>query len=148
VEVLWLLGKLTPDFKTIADFRKDNLKPLQAVARQFTVLCRKLELFGGELLAIDGSKFEAVNAREQNFNADKLPELIDQDDARLAEYLQELDRPDVEGGILPLGTNAQIARRVRNNPSPLALRAVLSAGLGSPAPRQAGMPAATSAPQT
>jgi transposase len=56
VEVIWLLGKLAPDFKTIADFRKDNLKPLRAVSGQFTVLCRKLELFGGQLLAIDGSK--------------------------------------------------------------------------------------------
>jgi len=95
VEVLWLLGKLTPDFKTIADFRKDNLKPLKAVARQFTLLCRKLELFGGELLAIDGSKFAAVNARDQNFNAARLQELIDRADARLAEYLKELDTADV-----------------------------------------------------
>src|SRR5882757_1537963 len=66
VEVFWLLGKLAPDFKTIADFRKENLKPLKAVARQFTLLCRKLELFGGELLAVDGSKFTAVNARDQS----------------------------------------------------------------------------------
>ena len=87
VEVIWLMGKQAPDFKTIADFRKDNLKPLKAVARQFTLLCRKLELFGGELLAIDGSKFAAVNARDQNFNAAKLQELIDRADARLAEYL-------------------------------------------------------------
>lgn len=94
VEVLWLLGKLTPDFKTIADFRKDNLKPLKAVARQFTLLCRKLELFGGELLAVDGSKFAAVNARDQNFNASKLQELIARADARLAEYLKELDTAD------------------------------------------------------
>ena len=94
VEVLWLLGKLTPDFKTIADFRKDNLKPLKAVARQFTLLCRKLELFGGELLAVDGSKFAAVNARDQNFNADKLKDLIARSDARLAEYLKELDTAD------------------------------------------------------
>lgn len=94
VEVLWLLGKLAPDFKTIADFRKDNLQPLKAVARQFTLLCRKLELFGGELLAIDGSKFAAVNARDQNFNASKLQELIDRADARLAEYLQQLDTGD------------------------------------------------------
>jgi transposase len=94
VEVIWLLGKLTPDFKTIADFRKDNLKPLRAVARQFTVLCRKLELFGGELLAIDGSKFGAVNARDQNFNALKLKDLIARADARLAEYLQALDAAD------------------------------------------------------
>ncbi len=94
VEVIWLTGKQTPDFKTIADFRKDNLKPLQAVARQFTLLCRKLELFGGELLAIDGSKFAAVNARDQNFNAAKLQELIDRADARLAEYLAQLDTAD------------------------------------------------------
>jgi transposase len=94
VEVIWLTGKQTPDFKTIADFRKDNLQPLKAVARQFTLLCRKLELFGGELLAIDGSKFAAVNARDQNFNADKLKELIARSDARLAEYLQALDATD------------------------------------------------------
>jgi len=94
VEVIWLLGKLAPDFKTIADFRKDNLKPLRAVNRQFTVLCRKLELFGGELLAIDGSKFGAVNARDQNFNAAKLQDLIGRADARLAEYLQQLDSAD------------------------------------------------------
>jgi transposase len=94
VEVLWLLGKLTPDFKTIADFRKDNLQPLKAVARQFTLLCRKLELFGGELLAVDGSKFAAVNARDQNFNALKLEELIARADVRLAEYLKELDTAD------------------------------------------------------
>jgi transposase len=94
VEVIWLLGKLTPDFKTIADFRKDNLSPLKAVARQFTLFCRKLDLFGGELLAIDGSKFAAVNARSQNFNADKLKDLIARSDARLAEYLQALDTVD------------------------------------------------------
>jgi transposase len=94
VEVIWLLGKLAPDFKTIADFRKDNLKPLRAVNRQFTVLCRKLELFGGELLAIDGSKFGAVNARDQNFNAARLEDLIGRADARLGEYLKELDSAD------------------------------------------------------
>ena len=94
VEVIWLLGKLAPDFKTIADFRKDNLKPLRAVCRQFTLLCRKLELFGGQLLAVDGSKFQAVNARSQNFNAAKLQELINRADARLAEYLNELDAAD------------------------------------------------------
>jgi transposase len=94
VEVIWLLGKQTPDFKTIADFRKDNLVPLKAVARSFTLLCRKLELFGGELLAIDGSKFAAVNARDKNFNAAKLEGLIARADARLAEYLQQLDTAD------------------------------------------------------
>jgi transposase len=94
VEVIWLTGKQAPDFKTIADFRKDNLQPLKAVARQFTLLCRKLELFGGELLAIDGSKFAAVNARDQNFNAAKLQDLVARADARLAEYLQAMDTAD------------------------------------------------------
>lgn len=94
VEVIWLLGKLAPDFKTIADFRKDNLKPLRAVCRQFTLLCRKLELFGGQLLAIDGSKLRAVNSRERNFNEDKLKELIAHTDARLAEYFKMLDEVD------------------------------------------------------
>ncbi|HEV8492792.1 MAG TPA: IS1182 family transposase [Candidatus Angelobacter sp.] len=94
VELIWLLGKLAPDFKTIADFRKDNLKPLKAVCRQFTLLCRKLDLFGGQLLAIDGSKFRAVNSRDQNFNPSKLKELIAKTDARLADYFKMLDRTD------------------------------------------------------
>ena len=94
VELIWLLGKLAPDFKTIADFRKDKVKPLKAVSRQFTLLCRKLELFGGELLAIDGSKFRAVNSRDNNFSADKLKELIAHTDARLGEYFTTLDAAD------------------------------------------------------
>jgi len=113
VEVIWLLGKLTPDHKTIADFRKDNVKPLRAVNRQFTVLCQKLKLFGGELLAIDGSKFGAVNARDQNFNAAKLEDLIARADARLAEYLAQLDRADraePEGvALTPTELEAKIA---------------------------------------
>jgi transposase len=111
VEVIWLLGKLTPDFKTIADFRKDNLKPLRAVNRQFTLLCRKLELFGGQLLAIDGSKFSAVNARDQNFNAAKLEDLIARADAHLAEYLKEMDATDAtEPGSAPLRKNELAAK--------------------------------------
>ena len=112
VEVIWLLGKLTPDFKTIADFRKDNLKPLKAVARQFTLLCRKLELFGGELLAVDGSKFAAVNARDQNFNASKLQELIERADERLAEYLKELDQADTAQPGSPILSKSELAQKI------------------------------------
>ena len=112
VEVIWLLGKQMPDFKTIADFRKDNLKPLKAVARQFTLLCRKLELFGGELLAIDGSKFAAGNARDQNFNAAKLQELMARADARLAEYFAQLDSTDAsEPGGTVLDKN-ELAQKI------------------------------------
>lgn len=111
VELIWLLGKLAPDFKTIADFRRDNLQPLQSVARQFTLLCRKLELFGGELLAIDGSKFRAVNARDKNFSAAKLQELLAHTDARLAEYLHALDTADEsEAGPAPLNASALQAK--------------------------------------
>ncbi len=68
LEVLWLLKKLLPDFKTIADFRKDNPDTLRSVCRQFTLLCKNLNLFAGELVAIDGSKFKAVNANSKNIS--------------------------------------------------------------------------------
>ena len=112
VEVIWLLGKLAPDFKTIADFRKDNLKPLRGVNRQFTVLCQKLKLFGGQLLAVDGSKFAAVNARDRNFNAAKLQDLIERADARLAEYLQQLDATDAAEPGGPALTKAELAAKI------------------------------------
>jgi transposase len=112
VEVIWLTGKLAPDFKTIADFRKDNLKPLQAAARQFTLLCRKLELFGGELLAVDGSKFAAVNARDQNFNAAKLTDLIARADARLAEYLAQLDTADASEPDRATLNQSELAQKI------------------------------------
>jgi transposase len=112
VEVIWLLGKLTPDFKTIADFRKDNLKPLRAVCRQFTLLCRQLELFGGELLAIDGSKIAAVNSRANNFSAGKLKELIAAADARLAEYLKQLDAGDADLPDAPALDKKQLAQKI------------------------------------
>ena len=96
VEVMWLLGKLTPDFKTIADFRKDNLQALKAVCREFTLLCKKLELFGGELIGIDGSKFRAVNNRKRNFNPQKLERAIREIDSKIEGYLKELDQADKE----------------------------------------------------
>lgn len=94
LEVIWLLRALKPDFKTIADFRRDNKKPLQNVCREFTLLCRKLNLFGGELVAIDGSKFRAVNSKDKNFNEKKLRELIAGIDAKIENYLQEMDDTD------------------------------------------------------
>jgi transposase len=94
VELLWLLRQLRPDFKTIADFRKDNLQPLRGVCREFTLLCRKLELFGGELVAIDGSKFRAVNSKRRNFSATKLRATLAEIDAKIDGYLQQLDAAD------------------------------------------------------
>ncbi len=94
LEVMWLLGKLAPDFKTIADFRRDNLAALKAVCREFTLLCRKLKLFGGELVAIDGSKFKAVNNRRRNFNEGRLSKAIKALEEKIDSYLSSLDEAD------------------------------------------------------
>jgi transposase len=96
VELMWLLKKLRPDHKTIADFRKNNLKPLRQVCREFTLLCKQLDLFAGALVAIDGSKFKAVNAKERNFTSDKLTRLLQQIDQRVEGYLKDLDGQDSE----------------------------------------------------
>lgn len=109
LEVIWLLRALKPDFKTIADFRRDNKKPLQQTCREFTLLCKKLNLFGGELIAIDGSKFRAVNSKDKNFNDKKLRELIAGIDAKIETYLKELDDGDHDeppGGGEPLSKAA------------------------------------------
>ena len=94
VELMWLLKKLRPDHKTIADFRKNNLMPLRQVCRECTLLCKQLDLFAGELVAIDGSKFKAVNAKARNFTPDKLTNLLQQIDQRVEGSLQELDGQD------------------------------------------------------
>ena len=96
VELMWLLKKLRPDHKTIADFRKNNLKPLRQVCREFTLLCKQLDLFAGELVAIDGSKFKAVNAKERNFTRDKLTETPRADRPARRGLSQGLDRQDTQ----------------------------------------------------
>ena len=96
VELLWLLKKLRPDHKTIANFRKNNLQPLRHVCRTFTLLCKKLDLFSAELVAIDGSTCRAVNAKERTFTQAKLTRRIVQIDEHIAAYLKELDRGDAE----------------------------------------------------
>src|SRR5215470_11258610 len=72
IELIWLTGQLAPDFKTIADFRKDNGQVIREVCREFVALCRKLDLFSAASVAIDGSKFKAVNARDKNFTEAKM----------------------------------------------------------------------------
>jgi transposase len=94
IEVIWLLKKLKPDFKTIADFRKDNKKALKAVFREFTKLCNDWDLFGKELVAIDGSKFRACNAKKNNFSDKKLKRQLNYIDEKIDKYMQELDETD------------------------------------------------------
>src|SRR6201995_4170164 len=95
VEVIWLLRHLKPDFKTIADFRRDNRKSFRPVFREFTLLCRQFDLFGRELLAVDGTRIKAVNSKDRNFTRASLTEFIRLADARLEDYLQRLDSSDV-----------------------------------------------------
>jgi len=94
LEVMWLMRRLHPDFKTIADFRRDNRSTFKKVFREFVVLCRKLDLFGRELIAVDGTRIKAVNNKDRNFTKASLAKLIEQSDERLEKYLAQLDQGD------------------------------------------------------
>ena len=95
-ELMWLTGRLAPDFKTIADFRKDNGEAIRAVCSQFVVLCRQLGLFTRAVVAIDGSKFKAVNNRDKNYTVAKVTGRMDQVNGSIARYLRALDQADRE----------------------------------------------------
>jgi transposase len=94
IEVIWLLRHLKPDFKTIADFRRLNHKAFRPIFRQFVLLCRQLDLFGRELLAVDGTRIKAVNNKDRNFTRASLTKFIELADAKLDDYLQRLDQSD------------------------------------------------------
>ena len=94
VEVMWLCGRLVPDHKTIADFRKDNGRAIGKVCAQFVALCRRLELLADGSVAIDGSKFKAVNARDRNFTAAKMARRMAQIEESVQRYLHQLDSAD------------------------------------------------------
>jgi hypothetical protein len=91
---MWLTGRLMPDFKTIANFRKDNGKAIRGVCRQFVVLCQQLGLFSEALVAIDGSKFKAVNNRDRNFTSVKLRRRMEEIESSINRYLTALDTAD------------------------------------------------------
>src|SRR5271168_2833584 len=94
VEVMWLLGRLAPDHKTIADFRKDNGLAIRQVCSRFVVLCRTMGLFVEAGVAIDGSKFKAVNNRDKNFTRAKMQRRMGQIEESVARYLHQLDTAD------------------------------------------------------
>ena len=94
LELIWLTGRLTPDFKTIADFRKDNGAAIRNVCSRFVDLCRQLQLFSSAMVAIDGSKFKAVNNRDKNFTDRKLEARREQLEASVHRYLEDLDHAD------------------------------------------------------
>ncbi|SDO66541.1 Transposase domain, partial [Aureimonas jatrophae] len=94
VEVMWLTGKLAPDFKTIADFRRNNGDAVRATCRQFVVLCREVGLIASGTVAVDGSRFRAVNTRDRNYTPGAIQRRIEQIEGGIERYLAQLDTAD------------------------------------------------------
>ena len=107
IEVIWLVRGLKPDFKTIADFRRDNCGAFKSVFRQFVLLCRRLDLYGRELLAVDGTRIKAVNNKDRNFTRSSLRAFIRAADERLEDYLKRLDEDDVADGATSGGARTK-----------------------------------------
>src|ERR1700692_4727261 len=101
IEMSWLAGQLAPEFKTIADFRKDNGKAIREVCREFVALCHKLGLLSAASVAIDGSKFKAVNARDKNFTEAKMKRRLERIDESIARYIAQLETADRRGDAVP-----------------------------------------------
>jgi transposase len=112
IELMWLTGRLAPDFKTIADFRKDNGAAIRAVCSQFVVLCRELGLFTRAVVAIDGSKFKAVNNRDKNYTVAKVIGRMEQVDASIARYLRALDRADREESDIAEAKSVRLKEKI------------------------------------
>src|SRR5713226_5219500 len=112
IELMWLVGRLAPDFKTIADFRKDNGAAIRAVCGQFVELCRRLNLFTRAVVAIDGSKFKAVNNRDKNYTVAKVTGRMEQVNASIARYLRALDRADREEGDVAEAKSVRLKEKI------------------------------------
>jgi transposase len=134
VEVMWLTGRLVPDHKTIADFRKDNGPAIRKVCAQFVALCREIGLLTQASVAIDGSKFKAVNNRDKNFTRAKMERRLGQVEESVARYLSQLDTADLQE---PSEALAAKTRHLKEKLAKLAsevqrLRAIEKEMLGSP----------------
>jgi transposase len=112
IELMWLTGRLAPDFKTIADFRKDNGAAIRAVCGQFVELCRRLKLFTQAVVAIDGSKFKAVNNRDKNYTVAKVIGRMEQVNASIARYLRALDRADREESDIAEAKSVRLKEKI------------------------------------
>jgi transposase len=112
IELMWLTGRLMPDFKTIADFRRDNGPAIRAACAQFVVLCRQFNLFTRAVVAIDGSKFKAVNNRDKNFTVAKVAKRVEQVEASIARYLAALDRADRQDGDVAEAKTARLKDKI------------------------------------
>jgi transposase len=112
VELMWLTGKLAPDFKTIADFRRDHGSAIQAACRRFVLLCRNLGLIAGGTVAVDGSRLRAVNARDRNFTPVTIRRRMEQVDASIQRYLGLLDTADRQEDEVAGMRNARLTDRL------------------------------------
>ena len=130
VEVMWLTGRLAPDHKTIADFRKDNGRAIRKVCTQFVTLCRQLGLLATASVAIDGSKFKAVNNRDRNFTAAKMQRRMAQIDKSVARYLDQLDTADRQE---PSQALSMKVTRLEREARETAARDAAPGGAGDPA---------------
>jgi transposase len=112
LELMWLTGHLAPDFKTVADFRRDNGPAIRRVCAQFVELSRQVELFSEAVVAVDGSKFKAVNNRDKNFTPHKLKARMRQLEESIARYLAELDRADRDATLVPASRVSQLKEKI------------------------------------
>ena len=112
LELLWLLQKLKPDFKTIADFRKDNSKAIKGVFKQVSLLCRDCDQNGKEVIAVDGSKFRASNSKRNNFNQKKIQRHLKYIDEKINSYLNELDSNDQDEADIHVPSAEEIQKRI------------------------------------
>ena len=112
MELMWLTGRLMPDFKTIADFRRDNGTAIQATCRQFVLLCRKLDLFSDAVVGIDGSKFKAVNNRDKNYTPYKLQRRIEQIEASIARYLSAMEAADRQESEIAQAKSVRLEEKI------------------------------------
>jgi len=112
VELMWLMNRLTPDFKTIADFRKDNGSAIKGACRQFIMICRRLNLFADSLVAIDGSRFKAVNNRDRNYTKAKVKRRIEAINKSLDRYLDQLESFDRQEQQIPQAKTEHINKQI------------------------------------
>src|SRR6202049_2116642 len=112
VELMWLTGRLTPDFKTIANFRKDNGPAIRAACRQFIVLCRQLNLFSEAVVAVDGSRFKAVNNRARNYTSAKVQKRMEQIESSINRYLSALDIADQQEATTAQSKSSKLKEKI------------------------------------
>ncbi len=112
VELMWLTGRLTPDFKTIANFRKDNGPAIRGACRQFIVLCRQFDLFSEAVVAVDGSRFKAVNNRDRNYTSAKVQKRMAHIEASITRYLSALDTADQADAAITPSKPAKLREKI------------------------------------